>query len=331
MDTQSQLALTLVWMRQYCIEAMLGWIFGVSESTVYKYNRVTLSILFSRLKPTVSLLSSEERLKNGVSLRGAQITVIGDGSEQQIITFTQKQLEQVTYSAKKGRHTFTKLLYCSPTGIPYFISHSYPGSMNDLNLCHLPENEIFSKLESWEYVGFDGGFKGTDKLHKVVLPIEENGKGPLDSNETKFNNEFCAIRTVVENVFAHIKQWSICRYPFRANKGMDKMREEHNMVWTVCTAMVKRFIGPFRSYPIPGGETTMVGGTATVEPMTPTTSVMVTLNDTAMTNSVNCNRMSTEDNNNNMSNSNTRWEHTSCVNSNSEQHCEMNEQQLHEL
>lgn len=209
---------------------------------------MTLSVLYNLFYPKLSFLSSHERKGKGVFFRGRWLTVIGDGSEQQIITFTEKNLEQVTYSGKKRKHTLTLLLFCAPTGHIYYLSKSYPGSLNDLNLYHLPENQIHKNLEPWEAIGLDGGFKGVDRHHLTILPIEEHGKGELDEDEKEFNNEFSGYRTVVENVFAHIKQWSICKQPFRGRTSIDNITQEHHMIWAVCAGFVNRYTVPIRRY-----------------------------------------------------------------------------------
>lgn len=85
-------------------------------------------------------------------------------------------------------------------------------------------------MESWEYIGFDGGFKGVQQLHPVFLPIEENGKGPLTEQEKQFNNKFSSYRTVMENVFAHIKHWTICKNTFRTKTSLEATLELHHKI-----------------------------------------------------------------------------------------------------
>ena len=90
----------LIWLRQYCIEQMLAWMFSIDKSTVNRYNHKTLVILFAHT-PRFTFSTVAERIRRGVKFCGVWLTVIGDGSEQQIVTFTDKDTEKVTFSSKK--------------------------------------------------------------------------------------------------------------------------------------------------------------------------------------------------------------------------------------
>ncbi len=111
-------------------------------------------------------------LETWLWFRGIRITVIGDGTEQQISTALDKFIEQFTYSEKKAKHTFTLLIACSPDGDVYLVSLSYPGSKNDINVYDMEENLIHRHIIKAEWVMFDKGYSGVFKhCSRVAIPV----------------------------------------------------------------------------------------------------------------------------------------------------------------
>lgn len=72
-------------MRQYCSERLLSWIFGISQSQVYQYTRSTLRVLHQTLINEVIFPHIRFRAKHGVTWRGKWITIVIDGTEQEVL------------------------------------------------------------------------------------------------------------------------------------------------------------------------------------------------------------------------------------------------------
>jgi len=254
LSSYDQLLLLLLFLRQYPIESLLAFIFDISQSSVSFYINHSLDILHSHMSKKIIWPSYESRNEKAVCLSGAKVTIIIDGSEQQICTFSNKQLEQFFYSAKKSKHTLTVLLACSPTGIIYFLSKSYPGSRSDLTLYNLHENSLHLKMEESEYICGDPGFIGLQKIHPLIVPFERSVindpsiSPELKDSRAKFSNHVSRYRTVVENVFAHIKKWKACSDRFRYHDNPDLMMEKHNKIWRTCAGLMNTFISPLRTY-----------------------------------------------------------------------------------
>jgi len=49
---------------------------------------------------------------------------------------------------------------------------------------------------------------------------------------------------VVENYFAHIKNFKILRGRLRVNGSLDDVTEKHHRIWTVCAGLMNQFIHP---------------------------------------------------------------------------------------
>lgn len=97
-DAREQLLMFLVWMRQYPVLNFLAWLTGTSKSMVQKYNHTTLNVLFQYFDPLIHLPSKHIRQKHGSWLRGALITLVIDGTEQQVLRPLRTMLDKALYS-----------------------------------------------------------------------------------------------------------------------------------------------------------------------------------------------------------------------------------------
>ncbi|KAG2387549.1 hypothetical protein C9374_001143 [Naegleria lovaniensis] len=201
----------LMWIKQYPTEYFLAFIFEIDRSTVHRNLQKVIDVFFTHYNQELSFKNYQFRAERGVKYNGKLITIILDGTEQQVFTPSNKIKEQSLYSGKKCKHTFTLLIGVSPDGYILFVSLSYNGSNNDLNLIEFPENHIWKYINTDEYIMADKGFKG---MPRGVLPFIGN-ESPFTEKEKQFNRGLAAIRIVVENAIAHIKKWKICSTPFR--------------------------------------------------------------------------------------------------------------------
>jgi hypothetical protein len=161
-----------------------------------------------------------------------------DGAEQEVLACSEKTVSKATFSGKKNYHTFTKLLVVSPKGKIYFVSRSFPGSMNDLNLMTLTENWKHLQVSTDEVILADDGFKGYAEQNIWTTSTETS-----KSSSPSYRSDFKAIRVIVENAISQVKKWKICSTLWKVKvKDLDKALEKHHKMWTICVGMVNRFI-----------------------------------------------------------------------------------------
>lgn len=128
-------------------------------------------------------------------------------------------------------------------GFIWFISRSYPGSINDINLCNFPSNQIYQYLSQEEKIAGDEGFKG---LEHFSIMTQLDAKTPL---EDKFNRYFKHYRCVVENSIAHIRKWRICSHKFYSKiLDLKKALEEHHFIVELIAGLVNKYSMPIRNY-----------------------------------------------------------------------------------
>lgn len=188
------------------------------------------------------------RMNKSIRFRGWDLVVVIDGCEQRVKIPSDKLNERSLYSGKKRTHTFTVMLACAPDGTIYFLSCSYNGSKNDMNIYEMSENQIHRGMMSDEAIVADKGYVGVAQYHpKIVLPILGEEKS-LTNEEIAYNNEQKKHRIVVENVFAHIKKYNICSHVFRSPvSNVEISRKKHNEIWVICAGMVNEFVMPIRN------------------------------------------------------------------------------------
>jgi hypothetical protein len=202
-----------------------------------------MDLLYQGLEDEVTFPDVFTRKRNGCLWNKKTIIAIGDCSEQPVYCTTDESNQAYLYSAKKKKHTVSTLVYVSPNGVPYFKSKSVGGSMLDLAVATMEESRSFLELlEPKEYLGFDAGFRGFQKY----WPHSIFSEYPVKYNERTWH-QWCSVRSVVENFFAHVKKWLICCNPLRT-KNLDEALFLHNRAWTICVALVKLFESPIKRF-----------------------------------------------------------------------------------
>lgn len=263
------MTLVLIFLRQYPTEFFLASIFDVSQSTVSRVLSEGLTILATIMDKHLTWPSFSSRLTDAVTIRGECITIVLDGVEQSIFAPVLKILDQIFFSGKKHRHTITKLFGVSPSGRVIHIGPSLPGSSSDLQQYYNENNMVHQKLQKNEAICADAGFIGLQEHHKLVAPFEgstiestfKSALNPISTNFSiefpsatqaelkKFNKEVAKHRTVVENVFSHIKGWKVCDQRLRIAGLLadpDKLLHWHDKIWRICAGFVNRYEQPIR-------------------------------------------------------------------------------------
>jgi hypothetical protein len=122
-----RLLLTMIWLRQYPSTRFLAWIFGVDKSTISRTIASMVELMWTSLQSKLEFPGIKTCVEHGRRLGKYFVTVVVDGSEQQILESVNTRKKNVTFSGKKKFHTFTKLIAVLPNGKFVFMSPSQPG------------------------------------------------------------------------------------------------------------------------------------------------------------------------------------------------------------
>ncbi len=112
----------------------LAWIFHLDVSTICRIINNSLKFLYSTLCPLVTVPPIGDRLFNGVKIGNYFVTMVSDGTEQQIYQSVDPHKKNINFSGKKQMHTFTTLIGVALDGRIWFVSFSYSGISNSFFL-----------------------------------------------------------------------------------------------------------------------------------------------------------------------------------------------------
>jgi hypothetical protein len=246
LTTEDQLLLFFMWLRNYHPEDYLEWLFEIDRSNINRYVTATAEVLFNLLAHEIKLPERAERDAASVMLNvELRLSVVVDGTPQAREKPGDRGQNELYFSGKDRSHCFNVLLACSPTGVIYWVGPSSPGSTPDLVLAFSVDARtgLWSKMEADEGVGVDKGFVGLDDIiPTVIIPYTERNGHILTADQEEWNNTFAQYRTVVENVFSHLKNWGALAGVWRHSQEM------HHKIWVIAAALHNRYTAPLRRY-----------------------------------------------------------------------------------
>ena len=230
LEPEMSFILIFFFYRFYPTQELLSLLFPISRTSVNRLLPHLNDLLYIKLKHLVDMESAEERKKDHRMILAHIVTGIVDGTEQESMKPSTITLQALYYSVKKAQHSFTKVAGVSASGKILLLSRSFPGSINDSAIMDSLMPTLETALADWECWIGDKGFR---KVHPRIL-------APT-SNES-LAREFSSVRIKVENVFASMKQYAICRDTLRiaisSESDSAKALELHHKYYTIVAALV---------------------------------------------------------------------------------------------
>jgi len=171
LDSRDQLLLTVVWLRVYPTHEVLGYLFGVSDSTVSRISARVLPLLEQAGRDTLRLPDPGRKRHQTLDqlLRDTpELAVVIDSFEQKVQGPKDRNERDGFYSGKKKTHTLkSQIAVNEETGAIVDVSASVPGSTADIHL--LEQSGLMERLP--EGVGGIGdlAYIGIEKLHPQGL------------------------------------------------------------------------------------------------------------------------------------------------------------------
>ena len=134
---RDQILLTVVWLRQYPIQEVLGYLFGVSDSTVSRVIGRVLPLLEQAGRDTMRLPDPGKKKRRTLDTLLAtlpEVVVISDRFEQRVQRPRDRQAADDLYSGKKKQHTLKRQLAVDEEGRIVDVAASVRGPTADLTL-----------------------------------------------------------------------------------------------------------------------------------------------------------------------------------------------------
>jgi transposase len=209
---RDQVLLTVVWLRQYPTHQVLGYLFGVSDSTVSRVIARLLPVLEQAGRDTMRLPDPGRKRRRSLPellSDTPELAVVIDSFEQRVQRPKVAGERDDWYSHKKRSHTLkSQIAVDEDTGHVVDVSASVKGRTHDLTL--LKQSGLLARLP--EGVGGIGdlAFQGIRDLHPLAACPRKKPRGkdkPRPPEDIAYNRAFSQRRIVVENTINRLRRY----------------------------------------------------------------------------------------------------------------------------
>jgi transposase len=212
LDGRNQLLLTAVWLRQYPTHEVLGYLFGVSDSTVSRILARVLPLLEQAGRDTMRLPDPGRKRRRSLDelLRDTpELAVIVDSFEQKVQRPRATDERDSWYSSKKRAHTAkSQIAVDEESGRIVDVSLSVKGRVHDLTL--LKQSHLLARLPEGVGALGDLGYQGIRDLHPLAACPRKKPWGKAKARPAEdiaYNRAFSQRRIVVENTINRLRRY----------------------------------------------------------------------------------------------------------------------------
>jgi len=207
---RDQLLLTVVWLRRYPINAVLGYLFGIEETTALRTVRRVLPVLEAAGLDTMRLPDPGKWRRPGLvglTTEVPALTVIIDTFEQAVQRPQDRAEADTYYSGKKKRPTLkTQVAIRADTGAIVDLPPSRPGPTADITV--LKESGLWPRLPPGVIPIGDLAYVGVDALHPLGATPRRKPRGkPRPPEDIAFNTDFARRRVPVEHTIGRLRAY----------------------------------------------------------------------------------------------------------------------------
>jgi len=202
---------TIIWLRQYPTQEVLGFLFGVSDSTAKRAVDRCLPVLEKSGKDTMRMPDPGRgrRKKLPALLKGTPgLAVVIDSFEQR--TQRPKRRQRAYYSGKKKAHTLkTQVAVDEDSGRIVDVSDSVPGRWADIKL--LERSRLMRRLPKGVGGIGDLGYVGIGALHPAGLGASPRRKPrgkERPPEDRRYNRAFSRRRIMVEHGIGRLRRFA---------------------------------------------------------------------------------------------------------------------------
>ena len=218
--------LTLKKLRLDIPSAVLAHEFGLSETSVCRIFRNTLTVISKVLKQLIVWPKQKDILLNlpiQFRLRYHKVQFIIDCMEIEIEKPSDAFNQAMTWYSYKNCNTSKYLIAVSPDGLIVFVSEGFGGRTSDIEIVKnsgflnvLPENSLILA---------DRGFKNLESLLiqkncTLVRPPSVSDGKILTEEEVKLTKQVASLRIHVERVIQRIRNFRFVDIHSRTNKDL---------------------------------------------------------------------------------------------------------------
>lgn len=220
LSTRDQLLVTVVWLRMYPTQAVLGYLFGVSASNVLRTIERWLPMLEAVGRDTMRVPHpSRKRRRQLDDLLGEipELAVVIDSFEQRVQRPVGRAEADALYSGKKKMHTLkSQVAVDEASGQLVDVSESVPGPTADLTL--LKRSGLLNRLPPGVRGMGDLAYVGIDALGCGSAPRRKPRGKPRPPDDIAYNTAFAKRRIVVEHTINRLRRFQALAQPDRHHR-----------------------------------------------------------------------------------------------------------------
>ncbi len=240
LTTTDQILLTIVWLRLYLTYEVLGFLFGVSDTTAGRYLQRMRPLLERAGRDTMRLPDPGRNARRTVDALFEALpelkAIVVDSFEQRVQRPLEREEADTYYSGKKKQHPLKSQVGVNLfTGEVVAISESVKGATADLTLFRqsgLPERlpPDVARLFDLAYVGVQNDCPAA----RCLLPRRKPRGKPRPPEDVSWNTMFASCRIQVEHRLCRLR----C---YQALKQTDRHhRRNHTARVVSCAGLVNR-------------------------------------------------------------------------------------------
>jgi len=212
LDWRDQFLATLVWLRLYPTNEVLGYFFDISDSSANRVIHRCLPVLEKAGYAQIKKSQVHASRKRGYDLghifeEVPGLAVVVDAFEQEVEKPQKREEADKNYSGKKKKHTIkTQVTVDAYTGEIVDIADSVPGRVHDKAL--FDESGVIDRLpDDTTYMGDLGYIGWSKKVDRSATPRKKPRGKERPEEDKAYNKLFARSRIIVEHTIAHIRNY----------------------------------------------------------------------------------------------------------------------------
>jgi hypothetical protein len=209
LSVRDQVLLTVVWLRVYPTQEVLGYLFGVSDSAARSTVERVLPVLERAGLDSMRMPDPGRKRRRQVAdlVRDTpELAVLIDTFEQRVQRPREGEAADALYSGKKKAHTLkSQVGVDEDTGRVVDVSDSVPGPTADITL--LEQSGLMQRLPEGVGALGDLAYVGIDKLGSGAAPRRKPRGQPRPPEEVLYNTAFAKRRIVVEHTIGRLRRF----------------------------------------------------------------------------------------------------------------------------
>ncbi len=212
LTVRDQILLTVIWLRKYPTQEVLGYLFGVSDTSAGRVVKRLLPMLETSGRATMKMPDPGRKKRRQLSdllTDTPELVVVIDTFEQRVQRHKERKQADEYFSGKKRQHTLKSQVAINElNGQVVDVPDSVVGPTADINL--LEQSDLLNRLPEGVGAIGDLAYVGIDKLHPKGLaaaPRRKPKSKPRPQEDVVYNRAFSQRRIIVEHTIGRMRRY----------------------------------------------------------------------------------------------------------------------------